>query len=255
MSSTAESPVSPPLCVVDDASFWAWNSWAKFEAWPDKDNTVVVVPVVGMADWGLGHPLDVEEMVLTHVLKDACLRTPEGRKPLVVPPLRFVFGADKSCAFPVDQPTALALIAEVVNSVAVAGFRRIVVMNSSPWNEEVCGAATRDLRVFKNLHMFQLHLSAIDLDFHPVRSRSRRKLQTLLTSLYGAEPEKSTESAPARATPSWGEETVTPLAGPAASLAEAQAEAPATLAAAAARIAKLLSDIRDREPLKYRTSA
>lgn len=250
MSSPAQSPDSPPLCVVDDASFWAWNSWAKFEAWPDKDNTVVVVPVVGMADWGLGHPLDVEETVLTHVLKDACLRTPEGRKPLVVPPLRFVFGADKSCAFPVDQPTALAMIAEVVNSVAAAGFRRIVVMNSSPWNEEVCGAATRDLRVFKNLHMFQLHLSAIDLDFHPIRSRSRRRIQTFATYLLGAEPEKLEASTVA---PTWGEEPVTPLAGPAATLVDASIEGPAILAGAASRVAKLLSDIRERTPLTYRT--
>jgi creatinine amidohydrolase len=250
MSSPAQSPDSPPLCVVDDASFWAWNSWAKFEAWPDKDNTVVVVPIVGMADWGLGHPLDVEETVLTHVLKEACLRTPDGRKPLVVPPLRFVFGADKSCAFPVDQPTALALIAEVVNSVAAAGFRRIVVMNSSPWNEEVCGAATRDLRVSKNLHMFQLHLSAIDLDFHPVRSRSRRRIQTLATYLLGTEPEKLEASALA---PTWGEEPVTALAGPAATLVDASIEGPSILEAAASRMAKLLSDIRDRAPLTYKT--
>jgi len=250
MSSAAPAPDSPPLCVVDDASFWAWNSWAKFEAWPDKDNTVVVIPVAGMADWGLGHPLDVEETVLTHVLRDACLRTPEGRKPLVVPPLRFVFGADKSCAFPVDQPTALALIAEVANSVAAAGFRRIVVMNSSPWNEEVCGAATRDLRVFRSLHMFQMHLSAIDLDFHPIRSRSRRRLQTLATYLLGAEPEKLETST---FVPTWGEETVTTLAGPAVTLVDALVEGPAILAGAGARVAKLLADIRERAPLTHKT--
>jgi creatinine amidohydrolase len=252
---SSSAPDSPPLCVTDDATFWPWLSWAKFEVWPDRENTVVVIPLCGMADWGLGHPLDAEEMILTHVLRDACRLAPTGRGPLVLPPLRFAFGADRTCAFAVEQPTIHALIAEVAASVAAAGFRRIVVVNSSPWNEEICGAATRDLRVGWNLHMFQLHLSAIDLDFHPVRSRSRRKLQTLLTSLYGAEPEKSTESGAARAAPAWGEETVTPLAGPAASLAEAHAEGPATLAAAAARVAKLLSDIRDRKPLKYRTSA
>ncbi|HEY5227137.1 MAG TPA: hypothetical protein VIJ19_01280, partial [Opitutaceae bacterium] len=121
------------------------------------------------------------------------------------------------------------------------------------WNEEICGAATRDLRVERNLHMFQLHLSAIEMDFHPVRSRSRRKLQTLLTSLLGTVPQDSSASAPAAA-PSWGVEPVGPLEGPAASLAEAQAEGPVTLGTAAGRLAKLLSDIRDWEPIKYRTS-
>jgi creatinine amidohydrolase len=243
-------PDSPPLCVTDDATFWPWLSWPKFEAWPDRGNTVVVIPLCGMADWGLGHPLDAEETVLTHVLREACRLAPEGRRPLVLPPLRFAFGADRTCAFSVEQPTIHALIAEVAASIAAAGFTRIVVVNSSPWNEEICGAATRDLRVGRNLHMFQLHLSALELDFHPIRSRSRRRLQTLLTSLYGAEPEKSTEVA---AAPVWGEEPVTPLAGPAASLEESRKEGPAMLAATAARVAKLLMDIRDREPLKYRS--
>lgn len=251
MSAASEAPDSPPLCVVDDASFWAWNSWAKFESWPSKDDTVVVIPVAGLADWGIGHPLDAEETVLMHVLREACLLTADARKPLVVPPLRFVFGADKSCAFPVDQPTALALISEVANSVAAAGFRRIVLMNSSPWNEEICGASARDLRVFRNLHMFQLHLSAVDLDFHPTRSKSRRRLQTLATFLLGAEPEKI-EAQETRS--SWGEEPVFSLAGPAVTLKEAATEGPAILAAAAARVAKLLSDIRDRAPLSYKSS-
>jgi hypothetical protein len=205
---------------------------------------------VGLADWGLGHPLDAEETILTHVLKEACRMTPNARKPLVVPPLRFVFGADKSCAFPVDQPTALALITEVTHSVAAAGFKRVVVMNSSPWNEEICGAATRDLRVFRNLHMFQLHLSAIELDFHPIRSRSRRRVQTLATFLLGAEPEKFEGPG---TSPSWGEEPVTPLAGPAATLAQAAAEGPALLSTAAGRVAKLLSDIRDRAALTHKS--
>jgi hypothetical protein len=97
--------------------------------------------------------------------------------------------------------------------------------------------------------MFQVHLSAIDLDFHPVRSRSRRKVQTLLTSLYGTAPEPAEFSPPAPAETLWGAETVTALAGPAVSVAEAQAEGAAILAAAAARLSTLILAIRDRAPL------
>ena len=125
-----DSPDSPPLCVADDATFWPWLPWPAFEAWPDREVAVVVVPIAGMADWGLGHPLDAEETVLTAVLRDACRLVPDGRKPLVVPPLRFAFGADPSCAFAVDQPTAHALIAEVAGSIAAAGFRRIALVNN-----------------------------------------------------------------------------------------------------------------------------
>jgi hypothetical protein len=94
--------------------------------------------------------------------------------------------------------------------------------------------------------MFQVHLSAIGLDFHPVRSRSRRSVQTLLTSLYEREPEEM--PAPSRA-PAWGEEPVLPLAGPAMALEAARTEGAAILAASAERLASLLSDIHDRPPL------
>jgi hypothetical protein len=202
-----------------------------------------------MADWGLGHPLDAEETVLMHVLRDACRLVPPGSKPLVVPPLRFAFGADPACAFPVDQPTAHALIAEVAASVAAAGFRKIAILNSSPWSEELCNAAARDLRVSRGLHMFHVHLSALDLDFHPVRSRSRRRLQTLLTALYGSEPEPPGPGEPEARPAAWGDESVAPLAGAPARLEEARSEGAAILAAAAGRLAKLILDIHDRAPL------
>jgi len=239
-------PTIPPLCVCDEATFWPWLSHAGFSSMPNRGSTVVVMPLCGMADWGIGHALDAEETVLTHVLRAACVLVPGDRKPLVLPPLRFAFGADPSCAFAVDQPAAHALIAEVAASVSASGFRRIAIVNSSPWNEELCGAAARDLRVSRGLQMFAVHLSALGLDLHPQRSRDRRVVQTLVTALCGAEPEDCGAGAPAA---SWGGEPVTPLAGPALGLEGARAEAPAVLAAAAARLAKLLSDIWERPPL------
>jgi creatinine amidohydrolase len=151
---------SVALCIADDATFWPWLSWTRFGAWPNPEDTTVIVPLAGIADWGLGHPLDAEETVLMNIVRAASQLAPIHRKPLVVPPLRFAFGTDPSCAFYVDQPTAHALIAEVVASIATAGFRRIVIVNSSPLSEELCWAAARDLRVSRGLHMFQIHLSA-----------------------------------------------------------------------------------------------
>ena len=250
MTAPATPPAgTPALCVADDATFWPWLSSPAIGAWPDREATVVVMPLAGMADWGLGHPLDAEETVLTHLVRDACRLAGADRKPLVLPPLRFAFGADSSCAFPVDQPTAHAFIAEVAASVAAAGFRKIAIVNASPWSEELCSAAARDLRVARGLHMFLVHLSAIDLDFHPVRSCSRRRLQTLLTALYGAEPEPPAPEAPGLAPRMWGDESVAALPEPAASLKEAQIEGAAILAASAHRLAKLVSDIHDRPPL------
>lgn len=246
--STPAPALTPPLCIADDATFWPWMSWPKFEALPGRDRKVVVIPIAGMADWGLGHPLDAEEAVLTSVIRDASRLVAADRKPLVLPPLRFVFGADSGCAFAVGQPTAHALIAEVAASVAAAGFRKLVLVNASPWNEELCAAAARDLRVSRGLHMFVVHLSALGLDFHPQRSKSRGRLQTLLTALYGAAPEPAADGPPEPPSP-WGSEPVTRLRQPALTVEKALPEGAATLAEAAGRMAKLLGDIYDRAPL------
>ena len=240
----APPATATPLCVADDAAFWPWLAWPRFAGWPDRGSTVVILPLAGLADWGLGHPLDAEETVLMAVIRDACRLAAADKRPLVVPPLRFVFGADPGCAFAVEQPAALALIDEVAESVAAAGFRRIAIVNASPWNEELCGAAARDLHVSRGLGVFVVHLSALDLDFHPTRSRSRRRLQTLLTALYGSEPGSPGPGRP----PAWGEEPVGPLEGPFVPLAEARAEGAAILEAATGRLAGLVADIRDWSP-------
>ena len=140
-------PDTPSLCLADPATFWPWFTSPAIAHWPDRDRTVVVVPIAGLADWGLGHALDAEETVLLSVLRAASVRRPAELGLLVVPPLRFVFGPDPGCAFAVAPPVIHALLAEVVASVAGAGFSRIVLYNSSPWNEEVCAAASRDLRL------------------------------------------------------------------------------------------------------------
>ncbi len=248
MNAPGAAPTSVSLCVADDETFWPWLSWPKFESMADRESRVVVAPLAGMADWGLGHPLDAEETALLGVLKAAIGLVQAGQRPVVLPPLRFVFGADASCAFAVDQPAAHAAIADVAASVAASGFRKLVLLNASPWNEELCSAAARDLRVSKGLHVFVVHLSALELDFHPQRSRSRRRVQTLLTALYGVGPEAATDVAPG-AKNAWGVEPVDPLGGVPVPLAQAQSEGAEILAAASSRLAKLLSEIHGRAPL------
>ena len=100
--------------------------------------------------------------------------------------------------------------------------------------------------------MFLIHLSAIGVDFHPVRSQGRRELQTLLTALYGTEPEAPEAKRLGLPKRLWGDESVDTLGAPARSLGDARVEGAATLAAAARRLAKLISDIHERPPLTER---
>jgi creatinine amidohydrolase len=244
------APAVTPLCVADDATFWPWHRWPEFSRWPDPAGTVVVVPFAGMADWGLGHALDAEETVLMHVLRAASRQRPAGLRLLVVPPLRFVLGPDPGCAFAVDPPAAHAMIAEVAASIAAVGFRKLVFYNASPWNEELIAAAARDLRIAHGLQIFRISLGGLGLDFHPVRSKDRRKVQTLITALTGRLPEPP----PAIAAPpaaGWGDEAVRPLTEPAAPLATAAVEGRATLDAVARHLVSLLGEIQARPPLAH----
>jgi creatinine amidohydrolase len=242
--STGASREPTPLCLADEATFWPWRTWTDFARLTaaEKAGTTAIVPVAGMADWGLGHALDAEEQVLMAVLKAAIAQRPAGFSPLVVPPLRFVLGPDAGCAFAVDPPTGHAFLREVAASINAAGFRRLVFFNASPWNEELCAAASRDLRIEYGLQIFRINLGALDLDFHPTRSRSRRRVQTLLTALTGRAPDETAPAAPP-ARPLWSDERVTPLPGPAVSVATAMAEGSAILAAAAARVSALFGEI------------
>ena len=245
----APAPTATPLCIADDSTFWPWRSWTDFARLSagERAATTVLVPVAGFTDWGLGHPYDAEELVLMHLIRGAVEQRPATFHPLVVPPLRFVLGPFEQCAFAVDPPVAHALLREVASSIQAAGFRRLIFLNASPWNEELCSAASRDLRIEYGLQVFRINLSMFELDFHPVRSQSRRRLQTLITALTGRAPEDlpAPDSSPA----SWGEEKIRPLAGPALSVEAALAEAGPILAAASSRLAGLFGEIAAHPPL------
>jgi len=245
------APAPPPLCIADDATFWAWRRWPEFVQGKTPPRAMVVVPIVGMADWGLGHPLDVEETVLLHVLRAVSVAREPGLPLLVVPPLRFVLGPDPGCAFPVDPPVAHELVGEVLGSIAASGFRRVVLFNASPWNEEFIAVAARDNRIAHRLQIFRISLSGLGLDLHPTRSQVRRKVQTLVTALTGKEPEPPRDGSAPPVRQGWGDESVTPLAGPALPLAQAQAEGAVILAEAAAHLLTLLDEIYLRPPLAH----
>jgi creatinine amidohydrolase/Fe(II)-dependent formamide hydrolase-like protein len=246
------TPEPAPLCIAEPETFWPWRRWPEFSRWPNRAETIVIVPLAGLADWGLGHALDVEETVLMHVLRVASGRRPASLPLLVIPPLRFVLGPDPGCAFTLDAPTAHAQVAEVLGSIASAGFKRVVLYNASPWNEEFIAAAARDNRIALRLQIFRISLSGLGLDLHPTRSATRRQVQTLVTALTGREPESPAPDAAAEPTPrAWGDERVYPLTGAPLDLAAARAAAPALLTTAADKLVSLLGEIHARPPLAH----
>ncbi len=240
-------PATNLLAVAEPHCFWPNLTWSDFAQMPDKDHVVIIAPVVGFADWGLGHPLDAEETVLLEVLRRAMTGESVHRY-LVLPPWRYVLGPREGCMFSVSPEVAIAGLEELLASVKAAGFSRVAFFNASPWNEELIDAVARDERIGQELQMFCVNLSALDLDFHPARSRSRRKVQTVLTALLGTLPESEIGGVEPEPSP-WEREPLPPLGGEPLSLSAAQPEAEAVLTEAAAHLASLLKEVSGRAAL------
>ena len=185
------------LAHHDPATAWAHQTWSDLAARPDKDRTLIVLPVHGFADHGIGLPLDVEETLGSAVLRAAI--TASGLQPhlLVLPPLRFGAGPYAHCRFSVDMETALDTLAELAASVQAAGFSRLLFFNTSPWNAEIVATAALDARTALNLRTYVIGSAGLGIGFHPT-DPLRMHTQAVAARLLGRAPKAPAISAVVR---------------------------------------------------------
>lgn len=187
------------LDSADPASAWSCHAWSEFAGWPERERErmLVILPVHGLADHGLGLALDAEEVVGTAVLRLAGGLAGNGVTLRILPPLRLVLAPYPSTFFGVDPETAHALIHEIAGSVHAAGFRRLVFFNTSPWMTSLLDAAALDVRAALNLTTVVLNLGGLGLDFHPTAA-TRAATQAVAASLLGTNPAPSRHTADIR---------------------------------------------------------
>lgn len=161
------------LSIVHDATFWPFHSWAEFSLMPDREKKVVIIPVVSFSDWEMEAPLDFEEVLTMSLLKKSLASIENPSRFLVIPPLRFNMGRKDSTFFRVDPETAHATLEDVAGSIHAHGFRKILFLNSSPWNEDLVDSGGRDLRIKLGLQPFCIYLSSLGLDFRSPSDRPR----------------------------------------------------------------------------------
>jgi creatinine amidohydrolase len=125
------------------------------------------------------------------------------------------------------------LISEVALSIKSSGFTKVVLLNSSPWNEELCDAVARDLRIEQGLQMFCISMSGLGLDLHPTRSQDRRRVQAVFTAITGLPPGPASQ-APQAAAPA----------------EDAESAGPRAFDSASRRLASLLREVSGRPPLR-----
>lgn len=180
----------PALDVSASATAWAHRPTTAFPGPTVVDpTTVVVLPIYGLADHGLGLPLDVEETVGADLLAAAAAVGASGTLPLLVlPPWRFALSPYGEPLGALGPDDFLRVISEVAMSVRAAGFQRLLFWSTSPWNAEIIDAASRDTRVSLGLQTFVIEMAGLGLDLHPTSS-SRSQVQALAAAVLGCRSE------------------------------------------------------------------
>src|SRR5262245_16281336 len=117
----SESPLSS-LADLPEAILWSRRTWTEFSRLQAPETHMVILPVFGFAGWGLGRPMDLEEILGCGVLCAMFDAAPDcAKRTIIAPPLRFALGPYPHCLFGIDYETALDLVREIAESIAAAG--------------------------------------------------------------------------------------------------------------------------------------
>jgi creatinine amidohydrolase len=189
------------LADVDRETFWAHQPWTAFGPSAIDDHAIAIMPLFGMADHGMGLPLDAEEVLGSAIVKRAVQQLAASVKVRVLPPVRFVIGPYASCVFAIDPETAHDQLMELSAGVKAAGFHKLVFVNASPWNLEFVDATSRDVRVELGLQTFVVNLNSLGLSFHPT-SADRAKAQSAVARRLGETPRPAPRATPTAGVPS-----------------------------------------------------
>ncbi len=176
------------LADADFDTAWAHHAWSDFDAMPGKHRVLVILPVHGFADHGLGLPLDAEEAAGAAILRRAVAKARAVLPLLVLPPLRFGLAPYPHTHFGLNPDETHDLVREIAAGVKDAGFSRLVFFCTSPWNKELVDAAATDLRVEAGLQTFVINLAGLGPDFHPASER-RADAQAIAAHVLGVAPD------------------------------------------------------------------
>lgn len=127
--------------------YFAYLTWKQVEALPDKANTILLQPVAAIEQHGPHLPLAVDSAIVLGVLGRALEKLDPAIPCYVLPPL-YYGKSNEHVLFPgtitLSAETLLAVLAEVADSVARAGFRKLAFVNSHGGQPQVVQIAARD---------------------------------------------------------------------------------------------------------------
>ena len=129
--------------------FWAEMSWRDFAA-ADMSKVIAVLPVAAIEQHGPHLPVGVDTFINEGYLKRAVERVPDDI-PVLFLPVQAIGKSNEHIEFPgtltFSMETVTRAWTEIGESVARAGCRKLIFMNSHGGNVAVLAAVVRELRV------------------------------------------------------------------------------------------------------------
>jgi creatinine amidohydrolase len=181
------------LADVEVETAWAHHAWPEFGKTQLGPRALAVLPIFGFAEHGLGLPLDAEEILGSALLKAAAKNAKTSGSLRVLPPLRFCATPYPSGFFGVDPETLRDLILEIADGVKRAGFAKLVLFVTSPWNTDLVDSISRDVREMHGLEAFYVTLAGLGLNFHPA-SEDRAKAYAAVVKISGQPGQPATRA-------------------------------------------------------------
>jgi len=130
--------------------FLPYLSWTEIAALPDRENTVVVLPVGAIEQHGPHLPCSVDSVISSGVLGKALEKLPADIRAFGMAPITYG-KSDEHLHFPgtmtLTGTTLLATITELGESVYRAGFRKLLFANGHGGQPQVLEMAARELRL------------------------------------------------------------------------------------------------------------
>ena len=130
--------------------FLPYLSWTEIAALPDRENTVIVLPVGAIEQHGPHLPCSVDSVISSGVMGRALHRLPAEVRAFGLPPITYG-KSDEHLHFPgtltLTGPTLLAQVTEIGESVYRSGFRKLLLANGHGGQPQVLEMAARELRL------------------------------------------------------------------------------------------------------------
>ena len=128
-----------------------WGDYATTEyASIDPEATIAVLPIAAIEQHGPHLPVSTDTSIMQGMLETVIARLPDGLDIRILP-VQAVGKSNEHLAAPgtltLPATTLIEAWTELGASVARAGVKKIVFVNSHGGNEEIMGIATRELRV------------------------------------------------------------------------------------------------------------